>query len=564
MKEKTALLQRKPSASQAPATPAVPSPAVSTLTSGATTGTGERSDGGIRLPEAWSLTLLYHYDPGMIGARFCWPSTPGTCIQVNRHAPLFVRAEEPSSDGRGTPLGLSQVSRSSLVLRCTESGIVLTPETDRVAYEVNDRPGTAQERLSITALQSGVILSLGPGVVLLLTASTLITFEQGTLGIGGVSEAVRRVRAEILRLAGRDVSILISGESGTGKELVARALHQCSARRSAKLVAVNMAALTPSTAAAELFGHARGAFTGAIDARPGLFREADGGTLFLDEIGETPMEVQAMLLRVLESREIQPLGMAPRKVDVRILAATDANLQTMVGRGGFKRPLLYRLSASVILVPPLRERLADIPTLFVQFVRETLKEFGDPRILEARADRPVWLRRRDVLTLLRHSWPGNVRELKNLAYQTVAECFAEERAQLPAWFLEQVEGIEGKGAATSVEARNSEASEEGDLPDVSRKAAFRLTEVDRETVWNALESTDWKVGPASEVLGIARRSLYLLMARHHIRLAGSLTGEEILKASEQVGNLDPESLAAHLQVSPRGLRLRMRVLGLLG
>ncbi|HEU0032689.1 MAG TPA: sigma-54 dependent transcriptional regulator [Kofleriaceae bacterium] len=225
----------------------------------------------------------------------------------------------------------------------------------------------------------------------------------------GTSAAMRKLRAAVTRLATQDVSILIQGESGTGKELVARALHERGSRRSHHFVALNCGAIPESLIDSELFGHTKGAFTGASADRSGVFVEADGGTLFLDEIGDMPTAVQARLLRVLQESEVRPVGSnTVRKIDVRVIAATHVDLASAVERGRFRQDLYYRLNVVVLAVPPLRDRLDDLPLLAAHFLR---KHGGadppsvDPETLEL---------------LTSYKWPGNVRELENALMHAIA------------------------------------------------------------------------------------------------------------------------------------------------
>lgn len=220
----------------------------------------------------------------------------------------------------------------------------------------------------------------------------------------GISSTMREVHKRIGLAAASESPVLILGETGTGKEMVARALHRHSSRARLPFLAVNCAAIPHELLESELFGHVRGAFTGATADRPGSFRSASGGVLLLDEIGDMALAVQAKILRVLQEGEVMPLGSNQAvKVDVRLIAATHHDLQTTVGDGRFREDLLYRLNVLPIRIPPLRERLADIIPLAEHFLR-----------LAARADRPKGLTAEAAQRLLRHAWPGNVRELKNL------------------------------------------------------------------------------------------------------------------------------------------------------
>ncbi len=226
------------------------------------------------------------------------------------------------------------------------------------------------------------------------------------------SPAMVRVAELVERVAPRDVTVLLTGESGTGKELVARAIVKASPRAERPYVRFNCAALPRELAEAELFGHSRGAFTGAARARPGLFREADGGTLLLDELGELDLATQGALLRVLQEREVRPVGEdRPVKVDVRVLAATNRDLARDVEQGRFRKDLFYRLDVVTIRVPPLRERPEDVVPLAEQFTRRFGDRFGleQPRLSDRVLER-----------LRRHEWPGNVRELEHVIERLVA------------------------------------------------------------------------------------------------------------------------------------------------
>jgi two-component system response regulator HydG len=229
--------------------------------------------------------------------------------------------------------------------------------------------------------------------------------------IVGRSAALKDVLDRVVRVAPTDATVLISGESGTGKELVARALHVASRRGDKPFVPVNCAAITETLLESELFGHAKGAFTGAIRARRGLFEEAHGGTLFIDEIGETTPGFQAKLLRALQEGEIRRVGEStPVQVDVRVVAATNQDLRRAISERRFREDLFYRLAVVPLRIPPLRERREDIPILAVHFLQRFVKRTGAQKSLAPDA----------VARLLEHDWPGNVRELENMIEQAAA------------------------------------------------------------------------------------------------------------------------------------------------
>jgi formate hydrogenlyase transcriptional activator len=229
--------------------------------------------------------------------------------------------------------------------------------------------------------------------------------------IVGSSPALRDVLAQVAKVAQTDATVLILGETGTGKELVARAIHKRSRRANGAFIRVNCAAIPPSLIASELFGHEKGAFTGAVQRRLGRFEAADGGTIFLDEIGELPQEAQVALLRVLQEREIERVGSShPIAVDVRVLAATNSDLEAAVERGTFRDDLFYRLNVVPIHLPPLRDRAADIPILVEYLVDRFAKQAGK-RIRN--------IEKQTLQRLEAYDWPGNVRELQNVIERAV-------------------------------------------------------------------------------------------------------------------------------------------------
>src|SRR5512138_3510643 len=229
--------------------------------------------------------------------------------------------------------------------------------------------------------------------------------------IVGTSPAIRDVLERVQRVAPTDATVLLTGESGTGKELVARALHASSRRSGGPFVPVNCAAITETLLESELFGHARGAFTGATRARRGLFEEAHGGTLFIDEVGETNPGFQAKLLRALQDGEIRRVGESvPVQVDTRIIAATNQDLRRAISEKRFREDLFYRLAVVPLRIPPLRERREDVPLLAAHFLERFNKRTGNAKTLAPEA----------VARLLEHEWPGNVRELENIIEQAAA------------------------------------------------------------------------------------------------------------------------------------------------
>jgi len=266
-------------------------------------------------------------------------------------------------------------------------------------------PGTAGGEARARGVMAAAAAAIGPAIAALSAAvPAKRDSEAGLADIGGPSAAMAELRQQVSRAAAAPFSVLIMGESGTGKELIARAIHAGSARRIRRFCAVNCAALSDDLFETELFGHARGAFTGAASDRPGLFEDADGGTLFLDEVGELSPRAQAKLLRALQEGEVRRVGENhPRRVDTRIVAATNRPLNDDVRAGRFRHDLLYRLDVVRIVVPPLRERPEDVGPLARQFWREAVRRTGGQAELSAAT----------LAALARYDWPGNVRELQN-------------------------------------------------------------------------------------------------------------------------------------------------------
>ena len=306
-------------------------------------------------------------------------------------------------------------------------------------------------------------------------------------GMVGASPAAHRLFALVARAAQDDVTVLIRGETGTGKELVARALHYNGPRKARPFRVVDCASLPENLIENELFGHERGAFTGADRRRIGTFEEADGGTVFLDEIGDMPAALQTKLLRVLQERQVQRLGGgAPVEVDVRILAATNRDLDEAMAEGTFRRDLYYRLAEFPILVPPLRERREDIPLLATHFLKLHAEKLeSDVAAIDAEA----------VELLLRHDWPGNVRELESAINRAVL-LETSDRLQAPS--------LLPLGPATAGLDASAAPSEPDLLP---------LKEMERRAVKRALQVSGGNVTRAARALGIDRATLHRKLKR---------------------------------------------------
>ena len=318
-------------------------------------------------------------------------------------------------------------------------------------------------------------------------------------GMIGRGPRMQELFGLIQRLAPHVRTALITGETGTGKELVARALYLTGPRRDKRFVVINSSAIVSSLFESELFGHTRGAFTGATENKPGLFEYAHSGTIFLDEIGELPMPVQAKLLRVLETGDVQRIGtMEPRRVDVHVLAATNRDLGEEVAAGRFRADLLYRLNVVEVQVPPLRERPEDIPYLVAAFVRDCSQRLGK-RIsgLTPSAER----------TLMSATWPGNVRELRNVIERACILADGELVTE-----RELVQSKPTAAAATPPAAVPTPAA----VPADADTAEGSLSLLEKEHIMRVMESVKGNKVSAARILGLDRRALYRRLERYGI------------------------------------------------
>ncbi len=317
------------------------------------------------------------------------------------------------------------------------------------------------------------------------------TLTTGFESFIGKSDSIAEVKRLAARAAGSDVNVLITGESGTGKEVLARAIHTESRRCSGPFLSINCAALPENLLESELFGHMKGSFTGAVKDKTGLFKAAADGTFFLDEIGETSLAIQAKLLRVLEEKEITPVGATkPISVDVRLIAATNASLQEMVDCGAFRADLYYRLNVFAIDIPPLRERKGDIELLAGHFLRR----------LSAKLDIPGRILSAGALDVLRsYSWPGNVRQLENVLERTAMLARGEEVAadDLP----EEIR-------------RTSEKTDRLLSKDV--EAGPDLETLEKAYIYYTLHQTGWNKSKAARILGIDLSTLYRKIDRYSL------------------------------------------------
>jgi transcriptional regulator with GAF, ATPase, and Fis domain len=369
----------------------------------------------------------------------------------------------------------SAVSRSHFTLRQTPEGYLATDLGSTNGTFVDGR------RIREVYLRLGDKIELGRTRLRLEVARSPVELqlsEADSFGrFRGRSVAVRRMFSLLEKVAPQELGVLLLGETGTGKDTLAEALHDAGPRRGGPLVVVDCGAIAAGVIESELFGHEKGAFTGAAQARLGAFREAHGGTLFLDEIGELPRDLQPKLLRVIDKGEVRPLGAAAvERVDVRIIAATNRDLRREVNRGLFREDLFYRLGVVTITIPPLRERPEDIPLLATHFWRAF---WNDPD-----AELPEEF----LPTLLGYGWPGNVRELRNRV----------ERAAV----------LDGR-----LEISGQERSS-GDLFSVAKEAA--VDRFERSFLSSLLQRTGWNIAEAARRADMDRTHLTKLLRKHGI------------------------------------------------
>ena len=386
-----------------------------------------------------------------------------------------------------------------IVMSAQNTLLTAVKATERGAFEYLPKPFDLRELINVVERA----LTAAPDV----TPPSAEDDVEDQLPLIGRSPAMQEIYRVVARLMGTDLTVMIMGESGTGKELVARALHNYGKRRNGPYVAINMAAIPRELIESELFGHEKGAFTGAISRGMGRFEQAQGGTLFLDEIGDMPIEAQTRLLRVLQEGEFTAVGgRVPIRADVRIIAATYHDLRQLIRQGLFREDLFYRLNVAPIRLPPLRERTSDIPALFRHFAGLAVRE-GLPL---KRLDDPAMERLRT------YRWPGNVRELENLV-RRLAALYSQEvigagiveaelgDAQSPS---EPPEARSGEGLAAAVERhlKGYFAAHKGGFPAAGLYDRV-LREVERPLIALTLGATRGNQIRAAHLLGLNRNTL---------------------------------------------------------
>jgi two-component system nitrogen regulation response regulator GlnG len=492
------------------------------------------------------LSILAHPSPSRIGEIVRLTEIgSGERLEINRSEPEFCLP----AGGRAEALATMFISRKAVAAEARCSGSVRLTAEEGAEVVVEGEVLVGAREWPVESLQTGLVLVLSKAVALLLHFLPSEGASGPDLGLFGESSEIRRLRAEIRRVADLDEPVLLRGETGVGKELVARAIHACSRRHEQEYVCVNIAAIPPTLAASELFGHRKSGFSGADHDREGYFRRADKGTLFLDEIGDAPSEIQVALLRVLEQGQIQVVGDdEPRKVNVRLIAATDTNIDEAITQGKFRLPLLQRLGYPIV-VPPLRARRDDIGRLFIRFLREELAEVGEAeRLADAGPTDKGWLRASLIDRLVRYSWPGNVRQLRNVAHQLAISNRGLPKLRVPP-MVEQM-------------LSTSQAPVQGGSAPPPVKPPRDLSAITDDVIIQALRDHRFNQTATAAALNVSRSYLDTRMNDcDRIRKACDIGVDELRRCCDECdGDLD--AMVARLEVSKHGLKQQMRRLGL--
>ncbi|HEY2404364.1 MAG TPA: sigma-54 dependent transcriptional regulator [Polyangiaceae bacterium] len=457
-------------------------------------------------PPSPDLVAVVDDDPTARHLMRFWLERSGYRVVEHESARSVLEAEDEVPTVACVDLGLGEVTGLKVIqhLRARDAElpiIVVTAQRELEtavaamragAYDYVTKP-LDRDRLLLAVHRARERRELVINVRRLETALT----ERSVLGaIVGKSPAMRELAQQVKRVLESDVAVCVFGESGTGKELVARAIHAGGQRRRGPFVAINCAGIPESLQESELFGHERGAFSGATQMRRGCFELANGGTLLLDELGEMSLSTQASLLRTIQEKTIRRVGGSSEiPIDVRIVCATHRDLRAEVEAGRFREDLYFRLVVYPIYLPPLRDRSEDIPQLVGHFLRNLTSDVGrqvhriSPEALEA---------------LARHRWPGNVRELQNVVHRSLLACRGDEvtLADLPPDIRELA--LPALGFPSASPQGDARANGEGDI--------LPLRELERRAIQRALRFTHGSVGKAAKLLGIGRATLYRRIA----------------------------------------------------
>lgn len=479
------------------------------------------------------LTVIWHPEWERIGDQAI---ITGQHFSLSRYQPAFCKPEQD-----GLPLGHAGISRSPFEIEMTPQGnFTINVPASRMQVELNGQEIQGSHLLTPDQISNGVIIGLGRAILLCLHWLTALPKNNAIEGLIGVSSSIQKVRDQIRQVAPTDHGVLILGETGTGKEVVAQAIHSRSHRKHKPHVSVNMAALNEDLAHADLFGAAKGAYTGAQNTRAGFFQEAEDATLFLDEIGNAPTSVQPMLLRVLETNDYRPLGATrDQKNTARIIAATDQDLYG----GVFNPALLRRLESFVINLPPLRNRREDLGVLIIHLMQSpSLANITDKKLSFT------------LLTqLATYDWPGNVRQLRNALKSILLNMTNNEPFSFASLIGNRSQQIT-YSTTTAIPHSVVSAPQQ-------RQVRKKLNELTEDDVLTALSENGWNIQSSAQAIGISRPSMYkLIEVNPHIRRVEQIPYDEIYKAWEASDN-NIETCASLLKTPVEALRRHMKGLG---
>ncbi|MEL6178687.1 MAG: sigma-54 dependent transcriptional regulator [Myxococcota bacterium] len=554
-----------------------------------------------KAPPVAGLRLLYHGNIARIGSITDVDTFKDNgWVALGRLGPIFV-----SPDGTKAPLSDPYISRGQAAVRwnglrsCFE--IKPSESARRTMSVVELRRGQPEAKMTpingAMRLPPGTLVSVGDRALMMLEFGPRFGPERDRLGMVGETPEIWELRRAIEDVSGFSRPTLVLGETGVGKELVSHALHDTSDRAEGPFVAANCAALPENLVESILFGHKKGAFTGATTDSSGMFLDAHDGSLFLDEIGELPMVLQAKLLRVLQDQKVMPVGGRKElSSNARVIAATNRHPNAEIQQGRLRDDLYYRLSAHVIKIPTLRDRYLDVPALFAHFVGECIDE--QPRLSWLCADPPpahLPIPMDFFLTLLRHSWPGNVRELQNIAEQTARLNLRPGTFQAPTLIRPPAAHPQPDQTHVSSDAVLSATPEPSQtmptdsfMLQASKRLRLKRKTFERllspETVpllpelddpnfvpalsaqlssnlFALMERKDFNQTQVAQALGVARGTLIRLMKQFDLPRATDLSVEQITLASQEAeGNL--EGMSQRLRVSPHSLKGRLTQEGL--
>ncbi len=536
------------------------------------------------------LILLYHSELDRIGSSTAPDLLEGgSWVQLGRNTPRFVPLGEENTPA---PLGDRHISRLQADIRWIDARGVFEVRpapaarkpVARVVLGTRDEPVRIEPLTELTELPPGSLLSVGKRALILLDRRAWRAPTDNRMSMIGETPQVWKLRKEIKSVARFERSVLILGETGAGKELVARAIHANSPRADQPFVAVNCAALPEHLVESLLFGHKKGAFTGAYQDRPGLFQEANGGCLFLDELGELPMEIQAKLLRVSQDGLLTPVGSHRNiSIDVRIIAATNRDPTLEIDTGNLRKDLYYRIAAHTLNVPNLQERIWDVPLLFLHMLHQTRNTCPELRWLwEASPASKPPMPMSFILTLMRYPWEGNVRELQNIAEQTA-------RLNLEPGPFTVPSNLSQRPVTTSGSPAHPTTSSSEPLGESLLKKAARHLGIARQTLvvllrarplappepmesfeafarqlhkhlsftmLDLLEQNDYNQVQLASELNLSRSTVIKLIRTLDLKRPQDLSTEELQKAAQQ-NQGDIDAMATTLRVSPRALKLHL-------